>query len=85
MTLEYVRFPEMWRRQNRNEEGNHNGGRNKALNIYIYTILKCMIASEGVKGEDKSKQKNVCDFGMPPNTPHGHLYEFPHHSSLSTI
>ena len=46
-----------------------------------------MIASEGVKGEDKSKQKNVisCDFGMPPNTPHGHLYEFPHHSSLSTI
>ena len=81
----------MWRRQNRNEGGNHNGGRNKALNIYIYiyiyTILKCMIASEGVKGEDKSKQKNVisCDFGMPPNTPHGHLYEFPHHSSLSTI
>ena len=24
----------------------------------------------------KSKQKNVsCDFGMPPNTPHGDLYE----------
>ena len=26
--------------------------------------------------ENESKQKNVsCDFGMPPNTPHGDLYE----------
>jgi len=40
---------------------------------------------ERSEGEDKSKQKNVsCDFGMPPNTPHGDLYEqIPTHISSS--